>query len=302
MDTAAALTKNQPKAMLLGALAVLCWSTVATAFKLSLAHLAPLQLLSIATATSLFILLAVVAKRYSMRFVCEAWKAAPVQYALLGAINPFLYYVILFNAYDLLPAQQAQPLNYSWALVLSLLAVPLLGQALKRADIIALLVGFFGVIVIATRGDVLALQFDSGKGVLLALSSTVLWAVYWLYNARLKAPPEVSLLLCFIHGSPLVWGMMMFTTGLPNDWQGVTSAIYVGVFEMGITFLLWLGAMQLATHASRVSNLIFLSPFLSLLLIHWILGEDIVPATYIGLSLIIVAVIYQQVAAHRSAQ
>ncbi|NWH06613.1 hypothetical protein [Desulfobacter latus] len=35
---------------------------------------------------------------------------------LFGAINPFAYYLVLLQAYDLLPAQQAQPLNYSYQL------------------------------------------------------------------------------------------------------------------------------------------------------------------------------------------
>ena len=35
--------------------------------------------------------------------------------ALLGLINPFIYYIILLKAYKLLPAQVAQPLKYDMA-------------------------------------------------------------------------------------------------------------------------------------------------------------------------------------------
>ena len=34
-----------------------------------------------------------------------------------GFLNPFLYYIILFKAYSLLPAQEALSLNYTWPLV-----------------------------------------------------------------------------------------------------------------------------------------------------------------------------------------
>ena len=49
--------------------------------------------------------------------------AALVRAAALGFLNPFLYYVVLFKAYDLLPAQEAQPLNYTWAITLAILFV-----------------------------------------------------------------------------------------------------------------------------------------------------------------------------------
>ncbi len=292
--------KNQSKAMALGLVAVLLWSTVATAFKLALQHLTPLQLLAIASMTSLALLLVVTLYKHSLYSILRYWRAAPGRFLLLGAINPLLYYVILFQAYNLLPAQQAQPLNYTWALVLSLLAVPLLGQKLHRADIIALVLGYFGVLIISTRGDLLGLQFDSGLGVLLALLSTVIWALYWILNVQNKAPADVSLLLCFLHGTPLVLLAAWWWDGIPLNTEGMLSAIYVGVFEMGVTFILWMNAMKLATHTSRVSNLIFLSPFLSLILIHYILGEEIGISTFVGLVLIVLAVSYQQYSAKRN--
>ncbi|BBB31074.1 DMT family transporter [Neptunomonas japonica] len=292
--------KNQKRAMLLGVSAVLLWSTVATAFKLALQDLTPLQLLSIASVTSVAVLLLAVIRKHPWCDVVAYWKKAPLKFAVLGALNPFLYYVILFQAYDLLPAQQAQPLNYTWALVLSLLAVPILGQSLQRSDIVALVLGYFGVLVISTRGDLLGMEFDSGLGVALALISTVLWALYWLINAKNATPSEISLLLCFLNGTPLVLLATLLVDGMPSGMEGVLSAVYVGFFEMGITFMLWMNAMKLATHTSRVSNLIFLSPFLSLILIHSILGEEIGGATYIGLVMIVSAVAYQQYAAYKT--
>ena len=56
---------------------------------------------------------------------------------------------------------------------------------------------------------------------------------------------------------------------------------------MGVSFVLWLSAMRLTTNTARIGNLIFLSPFLSLLLIHLILGESIHATTFMGLALIL---------------
>jgi len=277
-----------------GLLAVLLWSTVATAFKLSLIHLTPLQLLSYSSLVSLFVLLGVVWWQGELDQILPVARSRPGLYLLLGAVNPFLYYFILFAAYDLLPAQQAQPLNYTWALTLSLLAVPMLGQRLRRRDYSALALGYAGVLVISTKGDLLSMQFDSPLGVLLALVSTLFWALYWILNTRSEAPPVVSLLLCFVVGTPLIWLFCWWSDGFVWSLSGVAGAVYIGIFEMGITFVFWLLAMKKAEHTSRVANLIFLSPFISLIFIHFLLGEEIYAATFIGLAMIVSAVMMQQ--------
>lgn len=287
--------KSQPRAMLLGLCAVLLWSTVATAFKLSLQVMSPLQLLGWAGVFSVLVLAAGVTWLGRWHELYGRLRARPGLYLMLGTLNPALYYLILFRAYDLLPAQQAQALNYTWALTLSLLAVPMLKQRLYRVDMLAMGLGYFGALVIATRGQLLALQFDSVSGVALALASTLVWALYWIINTRAEGAPAVTLLLCFMCGTPMVWGLMLWQgeAGWPGA-QGVLGALWVGVFEMGLTFMLWLGALRAATHVSRVSNLIFLSPFLSLVFIYLFLHEPIAPATFAGLGLIVAAVVLQQ--------
>lgn len=286
---------NQARAMIFALAAVLLWSTAATAFKLSLRVMSPTELLAWSALVSTVVLAVIVGVRGEWAIALAALKARPLFYAATGALNPFGFYLTVLSAYELLPAQQAQTLNITWALTLSLLAVPLLKQKLVRRDLIALLVGYFGAVVIATRGNLLALEFDSGLGVALALGSTVLWALYWIANTRATAPAAVSLLLCFMLGTPMVWLILALQGELTlPPLSGLAGAAYVGLFEMGVTFMLWLTAMRHAENVSRISNLIFLSPFLSLFFINMFLDEAIEPATWVGLVLIIAAVTYQQ--------
>ncbi len=286
---------NQGRAMLFALGAVFLWSTVATAFKLSLEHLAPIQLLAWSSLVSLFTLGILLAASGQLPQVFRGNRRDYLRSLGMGIINPFLYYVVLFEAYDQLPAQEAQPLNYTWAFTLALLAVPLLGHRLSRWDLVGGVVAYSGVWVIATRGDVLSLRFDNPYGVALALASTVLWALYWIYSARDRRHPLVVLFCNFAMGVPFALVACALTAGLMVDsWQGLAGATYVGVFEMGIAFALWLGAMHFATNASRIGNLIFLSPFLSLFFIRTFVGEAILPSTYLGLVLIVSGLVLQQ--------
>jgi drug/metabolite transporter (DMT)-like permease len=66
---------------------------------------------------------------------------------------------------------------------------------------------------------------------------------------------------------------------------------------MGITFVLWLSALKLSENTAKVGNLIFISPFLSLIFIHYLVGEDILASTFKGLVLIVAGLLIQQLKA-----
>lgn len=286
---------NQKKAMFYGLATVLLWSTVATAFKLSLRQLTPVQMLVIACAASVLVIAMVLAIQGKLSLVFSLTRKQYAQSVGMGLINPCLYYFLLFGAFDRLPAQEAQPLNYTWALVLAYLSVPFLGQRLRAMDILAGLVCYSGVVVIATRGNVLSLEFSDPLGVALALGSTLVWAAYWIIATRDTRDPEVGLFLNFLCGFPVLLLVCVYTDGLPSlSGSGALAALYVGVFEMGVAFVLWSKAMKLAENTSRVSNLIFISPFLSLVFISMILGEVILGSTWVGLILILAGLWIQQ--------
>jgi drug/metabolite transporter (DMT)-like permease len=276
-------------------ISVFLWSTVATAFKVSLSYMTPESLVLYASTTSLIVLFVVLVIEKKLYLVITHIKNNSLLILLLGAINPFLYYLVLFKAYDLLPAQEAQSINYTWALMLSLLSVPFLKHKLSIYDIIAGIVCYFGVLIIATKGAPFSLNFSNKEGLILALASTVLWSLYWIFSTKSKADSTVSLFCNFLFSFPMIIIYFIFTQPLelPNL-SGLLGAVYVGLFEMGITFLFWLKAMQSTTNTSQIANLIFISPFLSLIFIYFILGEPILLSTIVGLTLIIFGLIFQQ--------
>ena len=291
---------DQQKAYLYASMTVLLWSTVASAFKLSLRYLDPVQLLFFANVVSvitLFVILIVqkklsVLRTYSSRDFLRA--------GALGALNPFFYYLVLFKAYELLPAQEAQPLNYTWVITLTLLSVPLLKQKIGAKQFLAILISYLGVVVIATHGDLLSLHFTNAAGVALALGSTVIWALYWIYNTKDSKDPLVNLFLNFLFGLPLVLLATIVVSGFGvKHILGLVGAAYVGLFEMGIAFVFWLKALRLSTTTANVANLIFFAPFLSLVFIHFFVGEQIRVSTLVGLMFIVAGNVLQQIGKQR---
>lgn len=279
---------RQRLAYFYGLATVLIWSTVATAFKIALRSLEPVQLLLVADVVSVATLFCLLAAQGKLGLLRSLSAAELLRNCALGVLNPFLYYLVLFKAYALLPAQVAQPLNYTWAITLSLLSVPFLGQKLARRDLAAICVSYLGVVALSAQGGLDGFALGSPLGIVLALGSTVIWALYWIGNTRNGTDPVLALLVNFAAALPLILGATLLGSGLPAwDNPGLGAAAYVGVFEMGVSFVLWLKAMRLTESTARIGNLIFLSPFLSLALIHLVLGEDIHASTYLGLTLIL---------------
>ena len=213
---------------------------------------------------------------------------------LTALMNPCLYYLILFAAYERLPAQIAQPINYSWSIVLVFLSAMVLGQKVTARDWLAALICYAGVFVIATQGHVDQLVGADWLGIGFAVVSTVIWAGYWTVSIRDPRSTETAKAACFLMSLPATAMLCATLSDLSVSTYGFAGAAYIGLFEMSLAFLAWGTALKLTDRTARISNLIFLSPLASLVMIHFVLGEDIQTTTAIGLILIVSALIYQQ--------
>jgi len=286
---------RQRRAYASGLAAVLLWSTVASAFELALRRLRPDQLLLWSSLVSALVLGVALAARGRLGLLRRMTRADLGRSALLGFLNPFLYYAVLLRAYDRLPGQMAQPLNYTWALAIALLSAPLLHQRIGATSIAALLISLAGVLIISTRGDLGTLRIEEPVGVALAVGSSLIWALFWIFNLRDHRDPGVKLFLNFAFGAVCALLLCAVTGQLAAPpAAGAAAAVYVGMFEMGLTFLLWLRALRLSRSAAAVSNLIFLAPFLSLFLLHWIVGEPLAASSFAGLAAIVAGIVLQQ--------
>ncbi|MGA2297329.1 MAG: DMT family transporter [FCB group bacterium] len=286
---------EQNKAYIFASIAVLMWSTVATAFKIALRFVDYSQLLLLASLVSLIVLFFALLFQNKIKLLKSYSKKDYLQSMLLGFLNPFLYYLVLFKAYSILPAQEAQPLNYTWGIVVVLLSIPILKQKIKIRSIVAVILSFLGVLFISTQGNIFGLKFSNPYGVLLAVGSSLIWGTFWIFNIKDKRDEIAKLFLNFAFGFIfiLIYTFIFSRFSVPEP-LGITSVAYVGLFEMGITFIFWLKALKLSKTTAQVSNLIYISPFLSLIFINFVLGEKILLSSFIGLVFIISGVVLQQ--------
>ena len=287
--------EKQRRAYLYACVAVLLWSTIASAFKISLRYVDFLTLLFYSSLTACVFLFFYLLFLNKLKLLKVFTGRDYLRSAILGFLNPFLYYTILLKAYSILKAQEAVTLNFIWPIMLVLLSIPILHQRIGLKSILAIIISFLGVFVIATEGDVLGFRFTNTRGVLLAAGSSVIWALFWIYNVKDRHDEAVRLFVNFMFGTVFIFlAILLFSDLKIPTRNGFLGAVYVGLFELGITFLVWLKALRLSKTTTHVTNLIYLAPFFALVWISLFVGEKILISTGVGLVLIVVGIILQK--------
>ena len=290
------MISKETKAISSAFVAVLSWSTVATAFKIALRYLTHFELLLVADCTALLIFLIIITFQNKWKLMATLSLKQWGYFALLGLLNPVAYYLVLFKSYSLLPAQIAQPINYMWPIVLTVLLALFANCRIPNLKYVGMVISLAGVVIISVGTSRLSSMQVPVNGLLLAALSAVLWATYWMITNKQKNKIDatLSLFLCFMFGTVYLVIDALFSGVHGLSFKGIVSGVYVGCFEMGISFIAFEYALCKTSNPALVNQLCYLSPFLSLFFIAMVLGENIVITTYVGLALIVIGILFNK--------
>lgn len=289
------IMNESKRAIVFGSIAVLSWSTVATMFKFALKSFSCFEMLLVASLTALFIFGVVLTIQgkwgLTREFTAKDWR----WFALVGLLNPVAYYLIILKSYELLPAQIAQPINYSWTVLLLIVLAVYTSKPIPKLKFIGMGISLFGVVMISFGpGSIKGINF-SLFGLLLAFFSAFVWAVYWVVKTlNTKTDHILALFMIFLFGSAYLLASA-FVVGVDlYSREGLIASILSGTFEMAIPFIFFGAAIQKSNNPALINQMCYLSPFLSLFFIHIFLGEQIYITTFIGLTLIIAGIMFNE--------
>jgi drug/metabolite transporter (DMT)-like permease len=142
--------------------------------------------------------------------------------------------------------------------------------------------------MLSSHGNLSSFKIVEPVGVGLALLSSLVWSLFWILNLRDSRDNLVKLFLSSLFSSLYIVVLAFFTGDLITVFsKPIAAAIYVGIFELGITYTFWLKALQLSETTGKISNFVYLTPFVSLIFIHFVLHETIHYTSVVGLCLIV---------------
>lgn len=287
--------KTSSKPYIFVGIAVASWSTVATAFKIGLRHYSSYELLLVAALSALSIFAIVITLQRKWSLINSISRKEWLLFMVTGLLNPFGYYLILFKAYDLLPAQIAQSINYSWAIVLTLLLAIFMRQRIPALKYVGMAISLGGVALISMGSHSLVGVELSATGLILAFLSAFLWASFWILNKKSEHIDNVlALFISFLFGSLFLLFGLFFVDVQLASFKGLLSGMYAGFFEMAIPFIFFGLALKKTDNPALINQLCYLSPFISLFIIQSILGEKIYFTTFVGLILIVGGILFNE--------
>lgn len=271
-------------------LCILLWASIPVASKKILVEMTNVQMLFWSTLFSTAVLAAVLVAQGKLSLLGSYSRAAYGWMGLLGFLGAYLYYVLLYGALALTSAAEGFILAYTWPILVSLLAVVLLGESLTPRRALAVLISFFGVVVIVTQGQIVSVAFTSLAGDLLALAGAFVFALFSVLGKRARYEQTVSATVYFGVALVAVTVTVLFTGGASVPSAAVWPwLLYNGALVNGVSYVFWFKALE---HGETfvISNALYLTPFFSLVYVYFLLDEPILPSAVIGLVIIVAGI------------
>lgn len=271
---------------------IFCWSTVAATCKILLQDLNNMQLLwmnSLIAFLFLFIvnLLAGNFKKYKSYTLKDYLIMAAI-----GLPGTFFYYIFFYAGTDIMPASQAFIINYLWPIMSVIFACIILKEKFTLKKLIAILISFFGVIIVI--GGALK-EFNSQillGGSLCALGA-VSYGMFTSLNTKMNYNKTMSQMVSYIATFILSTVINLINGDIfMASFNQMAGFLWNGIFTVAIANTFWVIALETGK-TEKVSNLAYITPFLSLVWTAVFLNEKIEINSLIGLVVIIAGILIQ---------
>src|SRR3990167_4975370 len=274
-------------------LAALLWGSVAAVAKLLLADLNNVQVLFLSNVFAFLGLLCIVVFKKKMELICSYTKQDYSTFAWMGFLGAFLYTFFLYGALQLLPAQEAFIVNYLWPVLVVVFAVWILKEHITVRKILGIACSFLGVVIVITKGDFVALQFSNVLGILSAVAGAFVFGLFSVLGKTKQYDKLVSMMFYYLFAIFYSLVAVLIFSEIPAlSMRELLGLVWLGAFTSGFAFVFWFLALKYGDTA-KMSNIILLTPFISLVYIYFLVGEKILPSSVVGLAVIVLGILIQ---------
>ena len=272
---------------------VLCFGTVATASKLLMNQLDAVYVLAFSfLAATLFLGIYNWKKGY-LHELRELSRKPVIRMVVIGSLGVFFYNYFLLLGTARLEAQTAFVINELWPALIILFSWWILGEKMNIGKAAAVVFSFLGILVVTTDGKLTEFAVGDAKGILFALLAAVCYGLYCTLNKRESYDKNLSVMVSYVAGTVTAFILILIQGKIEAPTLSQTAGmIWNGVICNALPYLTWALALDLGNTAV-IANLAYLTPFVSLLCTHFVLGEKITVFSVLGLVLIVTGIAIQ---------
>ena len=272
--------------------AILCWSTVATVVKLLLGSMSSMQVLCVSSGFAALFLLVMNIATGRIRELKKYTARDYLTTVLIGLPGAFLYYVFYYSGTALMPASQAFIINYLWPIMSVVFACIILKEKMTPRRAVAIAMSFVGVVIV-TGADLSSLNRDALLGAGFCILGAISYGVYTALNQKTGYDKRLSMMFFYFTSFLLTLLINLCADGLPSlGILQIAGFAWNGIFTMAIANTAWMLALE-SGKTAKISNLAYITPFLSLVWTAAVLGEEIGLLSVLGLLIIVAGILIQ---------
>ncbi len=280
------------KSYIYASCAIIMWSTMSTISKVLLNEIDSYKVLCLSTlfATISMIIINLCSKKW---VIIKSYRIKDyLKMSLIGLPGVFLYYAFYYAGTEKLPASQAFIINYLWPIMSIVFASLILKEKMTARKIIAVVLSFLGVFTVAGK-DIVQFEADSIFSIFLCFCAAVCYGFYTAINKKSSYDKQVSMTVAMLTAFiPSLIITLLRGENLIITADQLPAMMWSGVATMALANLAWVLALSQGNTA-KISNLAYITPFLSLVWTFFILDEPIELLSVLGLCLIVVGIFIQ---------
>ncbi len=154
---------------------------------------------------------------------------------------------------------------------------------------------FLGIVVIVTHGRIFTLSFTSLQGDMLAIGGAGVFALFSVLGKKYQYDQVVSVFIYFVTALVFITPTLFIFSSLKMPSLHVWLWLLLNGFVVnGVSYIFWFKALEYGD-TSVISNMLYLTPFPSLVYIALFLGEQILLSSIVGQVIIVVGIVLQSV-------
>ena len=280
------------KTYFLAGISILLWSTVATVTKLLLGTLNSIQVLSVSALFGAIFLLIVNAATGNLKNLKNYKLKDYIITILIGLPGTFFYYIFYYTGAARMPASQAFIINYLWPIMSVVFACVILREKMTVRKAIAIAMSFLGVVIV-TGTDLAHFNVDTLIGSLFCILGAVSYGLFTALNQKMHYDKRLSMMMYYFT-SFLLTSIINLASGNSftlNPVQ-ILGLGWNGMFSMATASTTWAIALE-SGKTAKISNLAYITPFLSLTWTAIFLQEHISIYSILGLIVIVLGIFIQ---------
>lgn len=273
-------------------ISVLLWSTTATVTKFLLGNLDSMQILLFGSLFAVIFLFIINCIKGNLKEIKDYKLKDFFKIFIIGVLGTFLYNLLLYLGINTMQASQAFIINYLWPIMTMIFACLILKEKITIRKIIAIIISFTGVIIVSSSEN-LNIEKNSIIGTIYCILAAVSYGLFSVLNKKQNYNKYTSMMLFYLVSFCISLVYVLFSKRLfiPETIQ-LFGLLWIGIFTSAIAFTSWAIALEKGD-TTKISNIAYITPFLSLVWTSLVLKENISINSVFGLIIIILGVFIQ---------